>query len=175
MIRSRGTRRHLAPALLPVAATVAACVAFLPAAVAATGAPGAPVATRAVTVGCHGSGCLNKNPTLMHCDHDAVTLRIATWNGGHAAGGTYGQMGVQVRYSPACNASWSRVQSIGTGTAHVTRAQAWLKGRPATSRINLAGTSAFSLMVGGHTTPACGNVRWNHGAVVHTLCVAPPH
>ncbi|MCS7060050.1 MAG: DUF2690 domain-containing protein [Anaerolineae bacterium] len=47
---------------------------------------------------CWGVGCRGKDPQVMRCNRDAITLAEVVERGAR----------VELRYSPACNARWSR-------------------------------------------------------------------
>ncbi len=58
--------------------------------------------------GCYGATCRGKDPQVMGCATDAVTLAVRPYPGTASAG--YNQ-DVELRYSAACNARWARVTS----------------------------------------------------------------
>lgn len=122
---------------------------------------------------CHAGTCNGRNPVATGCASDAVTLASRTWSD-HAAGGTFGQHTVELRYSHRCDASWARVRTSAGGTAGVTRVDAWLRGHRAVTvrHRNSAGT-VFSLMLSGEHRIAAGTSNFNHGAVIKTTYVAP--
>lgn len=49
-------------------------------------------------VGCWGAGCRGKDPQAMGCNRDAITIASVIERGAR----------VELRYSRACNAKWSR-------------------------------------------------------------------
>jgi hypothetical protein len=65
---------------------------------------------QALGSGCFGTGCDNRDPSL--CEPDAYTVASSQiWTAGGVATGT-----VAIRFSPSCNAAWTRV-STSSGTA----------------------------------------------------------
>ena len=93
----------------------------------ATAVPVVAVAGPASAAGCSGSGCNGKSPAAMGCGVDAVTVNNVV-DEDHASGGTFGRQVVELRYSRACNASWSRVTASAGGMAHVTSPVAYMGG-----------------------------------------------
>ncbi len=75
---------------LNIMAWLAACIAV----VAFLAAP-LPAQAR---VGCWGAGCRGKDPQAMGCNRDAITIASVVERGAR----------VELRYSRACNAKWSR-------------------------------------------------------------------
>lgn len=55
--------------------------------------------------GCYGVSCNGRDPSAMGCDVDAITRTVAYIR--NSAGATVGR--VELRFSPSCNAKWSRV------------------------------------------------------------------
>jgi hypothetical protein len=126
----------------------------------------------AQALGCHGSSCDGRYPAAYGCTTDAVVLATVTF-ADHAAGGTFGQQVVELRYSAHCNASWARVISTAGGTASVTWGRAWIQGyRLSTTHTRHSAGTAVSNMRAGKSVVACGRSSWNHGAVTHLRCVA---
>ncbi|MFB7470068.1 DUF2690 domain-containing protein [Kitasatospora sp. NPDC056184] len=65
-----------------------------------TGTGAAAAAPAAVQAGCHGSGCTGQDPRAKGCDADARTVADA-W---------FGNVRLQLRYSPACAANWAKIE-----------------------------------------------------------------
>src|SRR5690348_315017 len=61
--------------------------------------------------GCYGNSCDNQDPTAMGCAGDAITHASApiVYDDGVSRPVTYGM--VEMRYSAACNAVWTRLTS----------------------------------------------------------------
>jgi hypothetical protein len=58
--------------------------------------------TSASAVGCTGSGCTGKDPSAQGCTADSYTV------GSYTGSGSSGSVTGALKYSPACNANWSR-------------------------------------------------------------------
>ena len=72
--------------------------------------PGAP----ARAVGCYGSGCAGKDPSAMGCASDGYTVTYVFVD-------RLGYMeNLELRYSPACNANWSRLTARTYNAAWVS-------------------------------------------------------
>lgn len=101
---------------------------------------------------CRGASCRGKNPQAMGCSRDAITLDITPKPG--TAGAGYNQY-TELRYSPRCNAYWSRVRSrLQGGDILFTRAA--IQGHTKQTRVvNNGGKRAISRMWTGPAV-ACG-------------------
>ena len=136
----------------------------------ATAVPVVAVAGPASAAGCSGSGCNGKSPAAMGCGVDAVTVNNVV-DEDHASGGTFGRQVVELRYSRACNASWSRVTASAGGTAHVTSSVAYMGGyKSSTQRSRTGSGSVYSKMRAGSAINSCGRSSYNAGAVVKVNC-----
>lgn len=102
---------------------------------------------------CHGRDCAGKNPVQMGCSKDAVTLGIVPEPG--TAGAGYNQY-VELRYSRACDAAWSRV----TSRLHphkILFTRAWVRGHDAETSVKKYGkVQVISKMWPGIDNQACG-------------------
>ncbi len=74
-------------------------------------------AAPASAASCYGLGCEGKDPNYTGCASDARDLQAVTVR--NSNGTAVGK--VQLRYSPACRASWSRVESF-SGPRYLTAA-----------------------------------------------------
>ncbi len=104
--------------------------------------------------GCYGTGCRNKDPQVMGCHADAVTLAIIPHPGTASAG--YQQF-TELRYSTACNARWSRVTSR-LATSDINYTGAWVAGHWITTHKTVFGAGGglvWSRMWNGWVS-ACG-------------------
>jgi hypothetical protein len=109
----------------------------------------------AAAAGCYGIRCQGRDPQLMGCWRDARTIGISPLPGTAAAG--WNEV-VELRYSRACAAQWSRVRSRFTsGISYTT---AYHLANPTLTRVTVyGGTYVWSKMyaavydIGG----ACGN------------------
>ena len=121
----------------------------------------APAAFASSAVGCTGAGCKGKNPEAQGCSAGAYT--VASKSNSHEV--------VQLRYSPACHAFWSRVQSkLASGNIWYT--SAWLKGRPST-KVTLHNTRLVWSKMWTNQPSACGvSVSKSHHSNVPVLCTA---
>ena len=124
----------------------------------------------AMAARCSGSSCNGKSPTLMACSADAVTVNSVV-DEDHASGGTFGRQVVQLRYSKACNAFWSRATAVAGGTARVTSSVAYFGGfKVSTNRSRSGQGSVASNMRSGPAIHACGRTVFSDGAVVKRNC-----
>jgi len=132
-------------------------------------------AVPARAVGCTGSGCNGKNPAIMGCGGDAVT--ITPKNFGDAGAGTGISQRVEVRHSKACNAVWSRVRASAFGNAKVSYSRAYLSGfKTSTSRYRYSAGIVYSNMRRATLSPlACGTSKWIvfGNPQVRTNCTGP--
>ena len=126
-------------------------------------------APSAFAVGCHGSGCNGKSPATMGCSADAVSVNHVVFDD-RASGGTFARQVVTLRYSRACNASWSRVTASAGGTAHVTSSTAYMGGFKTSTKRTLAGPgSVYSNMRAGSSIESCATTRFN-STIIETHC-----
>ena len=132
-------------------------------------ATSAPTAAHALS--CSGRGCNGKNPQTYGCSKDATTVNSTTWEDG--AAGTLTRQVVELRHSNACEASWARVVTTATGTAHVLYGQAYMDPyKSTTKRIRYLPGGTYSNMRAGSSVTACGKSNFNHGAVIQTHCTS---
>lgn len=133
MSMRRVTNRRFTRTLIIALILVMVLVAVAPAAFASSGP------------GCWGAGCRGKSPVVQGCGKDAYT--VASKSNSHQI--------VQLRYSPACHAYWSRTFSkLSPHNIKFTRAA--IKGHVSATRVvNWGGVRAISRMWTGPAT-ACG-------------------
>ncbi|NHD16346.1 DUF2690 domain-containing protein [Actinopolyspora sp. BKK1] len=85
---------------LAVAALALTSMGMLVAPASASGGASSP---QRAAVGCYGPSCTGENPEAMGCGADARTLEQVYING----------TAFEIRYSPACDASWGRIGKLG--------------------------------------------------------------
>lgn len=94
---------------------------------------------------CSGAGCYNKDPSTEGCSTGAYTANSASGSGGGVS------ILVELRYSPSCNANWTRVTRTGSSTS------TWLDAHTTLGRYTF-GTVGWCNMVDG-TGTVCGGGR----------------
>lgn len=135
------------------------CAGALAAFVMLAGMTAAPVMAAAPDApGCVGAGCRGRDPQAMGCAADARTLASAY------AGNLYR---VDLRYSPRCNARWSRTTLLQP-TDWETAAFAYVGSGASTNRTGF-GQSIWSAMWSG-AIRACGG--YNALNTTSTRCTA---
>jgi hypothetical protein len=101
--------------------------------------------------GCFGTTCRGRDPQLMGCAADAVTLALLP-HPGTASAGSYEN--VELRYSAACNARWARVTSR-LSPADILFTTAFIAGHPST-RVTRHGTRVVWSRMWSGSVRACG-------------------
>ena len=119
-------------------------------------APGAALAANPSRVGCVGAGCRGKDPQVMGCDSDAMTVAISPQPGTAGAGW---QEVVELRYSRRCNARWSRVTSR-LAAGQIVYTTAYIAGYPSTRR-TVNGAKVVWSRMWSSAIKACGNSIWS--------------
>ncbi len=105
----------LSTGALAITATSAAAATTGPATSAQSAAASAP------WYGCHGYGCIGKNPQVQHCSSDATTAyAISAYDGLR-----HTRVTLRLRYSPGCQSAWATV----TDTGRPDRATFWIYDR----------------------------------------------
>lgn len=110
---------------------------------------------------CWGAGCKGKNPQVQGCNADAYT--VDSRSNSHQI--------VELRYSPACHAWWSRVKSK-LNFSNILYTRAGIKNHVSATRVvNWGSWLAYSKMWTGHPT-ACGvSVSKSNPDYKPVLCV----
>lgn len=107
-----------------------ALVAFLVMAAAALGIQAVSATPAAASPGCWGSECNHYDPNTMGCGSDAYTLEKFTMN----------LITIELRYSPACYASWTRFEVHSNSIFPST---AFLRGSSTTEYRNLPASEGY--------------------------------
>jgi hypothetical protein len=121
--------------------------------IATTSLLAAPATTRA-HAGCYGATCRGRDPQAMGCSRDAITLATR-----HRFG-----FQVELRYSRACNAKWSRTNNMSNHDASAVFA---LVGTGKHTLRSKSGYQVWSLMWTGKLS-ACGG--GDYGVPAYLVC-----
>lgn len=119
---------------------------------------------------CHGTTCRGQDPVKTGCYLDAITLNEIPHPG--TAGAGYNQY-VELRYSKACDASWSRVHSrLDSGDILYT--QASVKGHFWATRVKRSGAMWVTSRMWSGMQTACGVSIWNEDPAYRPVGCAEP-
>ncbi len=121
---------------------------------------GSPSASAAVA--CVGTQCDGKDPNLTGCASDPRTYALETKYMHNASGSRVGK--VELRWSPTCQATWSRVESFVGSRQLYTHLDQYNGGQGISSKLNPSGTVVWSTMkpmISGRAYRAYGEVFYS--------------